>query len=187
MLRTANGSYLYSASDLSGFLTCGHLPFRNRAPDPRHLTSDGNDANLAATYGDLHEQAFLERLKSSDLRVVEQERPLPFTAETLRSACDATVKALRDGADVVYQGTLFDGSWLGFPDFLIRRAGGLSGASYDVVDTKLARSAKATALVQVALYGDLLSSVAPDLAPDDLVLALGNGTEARFQLRSAAS
>ena len=72
MPRTANGSYLYSASDLSGFLACGHLPFRNRAPDPRHLTSDGNDANLAATYGDLHEQAFLERLKSSDLRVVEQ-------------------------------------------------------------------------------------------------------------------
>ena len=187
MLRTANGSYLYSASDLSGFLACGHLLFRNRAPDSRYLTSDGNDANLAATYGDLHEQAFLERLKSSDLRVVEQERPLPLTAETLRSACDATVKALRDGADVVYQGTLFDGSWLGFPDFLVRRAGGLSGASYDVVDTKLARSAKATALVQVALYGDLLSSVAPDLAPDDLVLALGNGTEARFQLRSAAS
>ena len=47
---------------------------------------------------------------------------------------------MQAGADVVYQGFLFDGSWLGYPDFLrkVDRPSKLGSWSYEVIDTKLA-------------------------------------------------
>ncbi|MEE2035360.1 TM0106 family RecB-like putative nuclease, partial [Rhodococcus chondri] len=63
------------------------------------------------------------------------------------------VTAARDGADVIYQGTFFDGRFLGFCDFLVRE-----GDAYAVYDTKLARSAKVEALLQLAAYGAALES-----------------------------
>ena len=63
-----------------------------------------------------------------------------------------TIEALRAGADVIYQGALFDGTFGGLADFLIRGENGL----YEVWDTKLTRHAKVEALLQVAAYADLL-------------------------------
>ncbi len=47
---------------------------------------------------------------------------------------------------------MFDGRFLGFADFLVR-----DGERYQVVDTKLARSEKVTALLQLAAYADALA------------------------------
>src|SRR6266568_3329082 len=50
-----------------------------------------------------------------------------------------------------YQATFFDGRWLGKADFLLRvdEPSDLGAHSYEVADTKLARHAKARALLQV--------------------------------------
>jgi hypothetical protein len=51
----------------------------------------------------------------------------------------ATVDAMRAGAEVIHQGLLFDGTWLGYPDFLqkVDRPSPLGAWSLEVIDAKL--------------------------------------------------
>ena len=66
-------------------------------------------------------------------------------------AAQATLSAMRAGSDVIYQGTLRHGPWLGRPDFLLKVARpcpALGAHSYEVADAKLARETKARALLQ---------------------------------------
>ena len=104
------------------------------------------------------------------------------TTDDLRAAHERTVALLRSGVDVVYQGTVFDGRFLGRPDFLVREDDAGSGprtsstqVSYAVVDTKLARHAKVTALLQVAAYADQLTAAGITVAPQ-VRLVLGDGS-----------
>lgn len=92
-----------------------------------------------------------------------------------------TLEAMRTGADVIYQGWLFDGTWLGRPDFLkrVERPSDLGDWSYEVVDAKLAREAKAGALLQLCVYADLLEGV-QGRPPERMHLALG-GPEPRTE------
>jgi uncharacterized protein len=97
---------------------------------------------------------------------------------------------MQAGADVIYQACLFDGTWLGYADFLIKvgQPSKLGGWSYEVVDTKLAREAKGGALLQVLLYSELLATV-QGIAPEYVHLALG-GPEAsnpRFRVNDYAA
>ena len=77
---------------------------------------------------------------------------------------------------MIYQGRLEgnDGRWSGYPDFLLRveRSSALGGWSYEVLDAKLARSAKGEALLQLLLYSDLLARV-QGMEPAWMHLALG--------------
>ena len=88
-------------------------------------------------------------------------------AALLAKHCES-IDALRSGADVVFQAAFFDGQFHGRSDFLVRQADG----SYAVFDTKLARHAKVTALLQLAAYGDQLlkAGISPDPA---VTLVLG--------------
>src|SRR5882724_1836991 len=69
------------------------------------------------------------------------------------------------GVDVIAQGALGDGEWFGRPDVLrrverpVKRDGGKWAWSYEVADTKLARETKATTILQLSLYSDLLGQV----------------------------
>ena len=69
---------------------------------------------------------------------------------------DATLSAMRDGAHVIYQAVLFDGRRLGYADFLrrVEQNSNLGSWSYEVWDTKLARHAKASAVLQLCMYSD---------------------------------
>ncbi|HPC33896.1 MAG TPA: hypothetical protein PLG94_17535 [Smithellaceae bacterium] len=73
-------------------------------------------------------------------------------------AVEATLAAMREGADIIYQATLRDGPFLGHADFLRRvpLPSALGDYSYEVIDTKLARSAKARYLVHLCFYSELL-------------------------------
>ena len=183
-----DGSPVFSASDLSGFLACGHLLGLDRRAAAGELAKPPDPASLSALYGDRHEAAYLARLRAAGLAVAELDRPDLRSTGSLADAQARTAAALGGGYDVVYQGTFFDGTWLGHPDFLVRVDGpsALGPFRYDVVDTKLARHARATALLQVALYGQLLAPL-QGADPDQLVLALGDGTEARFEYAAVAA
>ena len=47
-------------------------------------------------------------------------RPPDNERDSLRAADATTVGAMRGGAEVIYQAALFDGTWLGYADFLLR-------------------------------------------------------------------
>ncbi|MHA7177271.1 TM0106 family RecB-like putative nuclease [Arthrobacter sp. Sr24] len=95
----------------------------------------------------------------------------------LESKRDETLHALRIGADVVFQATFFDGSMVGFADFLMRQP----DDSYAVHDTKLARHAKVSALLQLAAYGDQLQKYDIPLHPVT-TLVLGNRAESNHDM-----
>ena len=81
---------------------------------------------------------------------------------------------MRGGADVIFQACVFDGQWLGRPDFLIKvdQPSALGDWSYEVVDAKLSRSAKAGAVLQICFYSEMLEA-AQGAAPEHMHLALG--------------
>jgi predicted RecB family nuclease len=128
----------------------------------------------AGTLGDAHELRTLEELKQTR-SVVEFERP--SMSELPRAAAE-TEAALRAGADALFQATFFDGRFLGFADFLLLNEAG----EYEVYDTKLARSEKITALLQLAAYGDQLAALGIPLGPD-VYLLLGDGRTSTHRLR----
>ncbi len=95
----------------------------------------------------------------------------------LEAKREETLEALRAGADVVFQATFFDGSIVGFADFLMKQPDG----SYAVWDTKLARHAKVSALLQLAAYGDQLQHYGIPVAPV-ATLKLGDRSESNHPM-----
>jgi predicted RecB family nuclease len=87
---------------------------------------------------------------------------------------------------VVFQGAFFDGRFLGYSDFLVRddtAADAAAGAPvYSVYDTKLARKAKITALLQLAAYADQLQLNGIPTS-DTVHLILGTGKTTSHRLR----
>ncbi|MEX1181996.1 MAG: hypothetical protein WEF86_02095, partial [Gemmatimonadota bacterium] len=140
---------IFSATDLSHFLACGHLTLLTR----RAATGEGpkppkyDDPALEVLWqrGLQHEQAHLAKLREAGKctgELVEPDRALPYN-ERWTAYAAMTLEAMRAGADVIFQGGLFDGTWVGKVDFLMRveRPSTLGAWSYEVVDTKLAREA----------------------------------------------
>lgn len=127
----------------------------------------------AGTLGDKHESQVLQRYRERfGAGVIEIDRPDSLRAEgALDAAIEATAAAFAAGADVVFQAAFFDGSFIGFADFIVRQTDG----RYLVQDTKLARSAKVTALLQLAAYVEQLDRIGIAVA-DTVQLLLGDGS-----------
>lgn len=119
--------------------------------------------------GDQHEQRELLRLSAEHRgRVVQFGRPA-YTREGLTAAHEQTLAALRSEAEVVVQGTFFDGGFVGHADFLER-----TEAGWLVCDTKLARTESVPALLQIAAYAAQLRAAGIPTAPVARLL-LGSG------------
>ncbi|WP_234790384.1 TM0106 family RecB-like putative nuclease [Mycolicibacterium mucogenicum] len=128
-----------------------------------------------AELGDAHEQRHLEQLReASGDNVTMIGRPRPYTVAGLIGAAEATRAAVDRRAPVIYQAAMFDGRFLGFADFLI-----LEDGRYRLRDTKLARSVKVEALLQLAAYADALAQAGVPVAPE-VDLVLGDGTIASY-------
>ncbi len=177
-MQLIDGRMVYAASDLVGFLECRHLANLERAATEGHLTRPLRPdpvLDRIAQRGVEHEQRFLEGLRAEGARVVELEHDETLgRAERIARGREATLEALRSGVDVIYQAVLFEGRCLGYADFLrrVERPSALGEWSYEVWDTKLARQAKATAVLQLCMYSDLLAGL-QGRPPEQMHLALG--------------
>jgi predicted RecB family nuclease len=156
---------IVSATDLVGFLECGHLTTLELGRmdglwERPHQRTDP-EVVLLQERGDAHELAYLERLRAEGRTVHVGAKDALTTPDLLRAAEADTILAMRRGVDVIYQATLFDGRWRGHADFLLRVEGAsdLGDWHYEVADTKLARSVKGSALLQVCVYSDRLQAV----------------------------
>ena len=177
-MEITQDSFIYSATDLVGFLECEHLTSLERAALAGHLERpERADPVLdrIAQRGQLHEERFLETLLSDGLRAVELELdPSLPRGERLAKGRDDTLRAMQTGVDVIYQAVLFDGRRLGLADFLrrVEHPSDVGNWSYEVWDTKLARHAKASAVLQLCMYSDLLHEYQGH-PPSEMHLALG--------------
>lgn len=170
-MQLLDGGWVYSATDLVNRMDCDHrtaLDLANAAGilHVEPAAAEGM-AKLAGEHGDLHELRVLESLKRKHSTVVEIAQPRN-TREALRQAAADTALALSSGADVIYQACFFDEHFRGHADFIINGPDG-----YEVYDTKLARSAKPGALLQLAAYSEQLHRLGHPM-PRRMHVWLGN-------------
>jgi predicted RecB family nuclease len=184
-----NGRLRLSASDVANFLACGHLTrldllhARGELHPPYQADTGFEDL---VRRGEEHEKTVLDGFRAAGYSITQ------IPGEKDADAATATAAAIRDGADVIYQAVLRQDpapededeqgpALYGRPDFLIR-AGLLKAPDseprplqthYEVVDAKLARTAKARAVAQVAFYTHLLANQ-QGTPPRWMHLALGN-------------
>jgi predicted RecB family nuclease len=170
-------SFVFSPSDLNDFLECEHLTALELAVASRELDRPERDdpqGDLIRRKGEEHEAAHLAALEADGLRIARIGLDADWEA-----AAAATEQAMRDGADVVYQAVLLEpAGWRGIADFLKRQPDG----SYEVADTKLARSAKPYFLLQLAFYSEQVGRIQGRL-PDRMHVVLGTNERASYRVR----
>ncbi len=188
MQRLGDGLVL-SATDLTKHLACPHVTTLDRqlAYGERDRPPEGIDEQLELIFakGLEHERRYL-----AHLREVHDGDVVEIPGGTDRVAAEAqTVAAMRAGHRVIYQATLYDGRWVGFADFLLRRDGrpsNLGDHAYDIADTKLARRLKVPALLQMAAYAQRLEQL-QGVTPRHLVVVTGDSREHPWRLVDVAA
>jgi predicted RecB family nuclease len=160
-MKISIGQIRLSASDLSNHLACRHVTTldlqvargERAAPDWA-----APDLKVVQELGLRHEAAYLAHLGTQGVTVenlghIDRKEEARLLAET--------VALMERGADVIAQGALRDGEWFGRPDVLrrVEKRSARWAWSYEVADTKLARETKATTILQLSLYSELLRTV----------------------------
>ena len=185
-MRLDNGRLRLSASDVANFVACGHLTrldllrARGEIEPPRAF--DVGFEDLVAR-GEAHEAAVLARFRSAGWSVAEIRqaagRPTPRgrrgrpSATALMSCARACSWRIRERTVRTCSGARTSSSGPGCSRRLtVNRAP--PALHYEVVDAKLARSAKARAVAQIGFYSDLLAG-AQGVRPRWMHLALGDG------------
>jgi predicted RecB family nuclease len=183
-----DGRLVLSPSDLTRHQECTHLTALNLQVADALLDPPAEGASdqtvLIADLGLAHEVRYLESLEAEGRTVVR----LSGRAGGARAADRATLDAMRSGADVIYQATLFDGTWGGQADFLLRTStpSDLGEWSYEVADAKLARRITVSALLQMATYADRLA-VLQGRAPERICVVTGDGVLRPWRLVDVAA
>jgi predicted RecB family nuclease len=149
---------VFSASDVADFLACHHLLTLDRAQGAGQIEKpyfDDPGIELLRELAARHEQAYFRHLVDTQgLEIAEIPTNFPWTEGAAH-----TLNALRRRAD-----------------FLIRveKPSILGAWCYEPLETKLARSAKTGALIQLCFYADLLYQV-QEVQPDWVRIVLGSG------------
>jgi len=180
-MQKIHGSTLYSASDLVNFLECEHLTTLDlvNLDTPLPKAEDDEQAELIQKKGLEHEARYLQDLQESGVSVFDAKA----SGQSIAAAAEATKRAMAEGVPVIFQGCIHSPEFVGYVDFLRRvdHPSGLGNFSYEVVDTKLARSPKAKFIIQLCLYSDLLS-VDQGFLPHNIHVVLGDRTEQSYRL-----
>jgi predicted RecB family nuclease len=175
----ADDRVIYSASDLAAAARCEYALLRSFDAQlgwgPPVAVEDELLARTAKLGGE-HEQRHLEELRElADDTVAIIGRP-SYTVAGLTAAAYRTMQAVDRRAPVIYQAAMFDGRFVGFADFLV-----FDATQYRLRDTKLARSVKVEALLQLAAYADTLAAAGVPVAPE-VELVLGDGATASYRV-----
>lgn len=176
------GRIVWSASDLKAAAECEFAWLR--AIDAKlgrvAPVDEPDDPTLrrAGELGGEHELRVLARYREQyGDGVVEIPETRSSDAVALAEAVRLTDAALNSDADVIYQATFATHDFVGFADFLVRDDTG----TWVVQDTKLARHARVTALMQLAAYVVQLDRLGIPRS-DRVELLLGDGTTSTHEV-----
>jgi uncharacterized protein len=190
-MQLIDGTPVFSATDLVGYLACEHLTALESAALAglvERPVRDDRELEVIRRRGLQHEVRYLEQLRSEGRNVVEIDRDDETDqGARIRAQAESTLAAMRDGVDVVYQATFFDGRWLGYADFLLRvedpqHPSPWGDYHYEVADTKLARHVKAGAVLQMCSYVEQLERL-QGVPPARMHVVLGGSAHETASLR----
>src|SRR5580704_13775302 len=158
-MKADSGHIRLSASDLSNHLACHHLTSLDLAIAIGERAAPkwkSPDAAVLQQRGMEHEEAYLKHLEASGLAIANL-REIDSDGQAFAETCAAMEK----GIAVIAQATLANGRWFGKSDVLrrVERPSRLGDWSYEVYDCKLARETKATTILQLSLYSELLATI----------------------------
>jgi predicted RecB family nuclease len=182
-----NGGLRFSATDVSNHLGCLHRTQLDRlAAEGKLKRLFRGDPSIEALRerGLGHERAYLDALRSRGLQVEN------LAGLKGHDRYQATRQALERGVQVVAQGALENGRWMGYPDVLMRieEPSALGAWSYEAIDTKLAQETKAGAVLQLCLYSELLEKVQGRPPTYLSIVPPGNGfREQKYRVDSFAA
>ena len=172
-MQLRDGRLSFSPSDLSAFLACPHLTSLELAVARGELEQPyrhNPHADLIRRKGDEHEARYLASLGDGVVRSATRARSAGRRPPPRPSRRCAT------GRRVIYQAAFVDGAWRGLADFLERQPDGC----YEVVDTKLARHARAGARAP-ALLLHRAARAHPGALPDAMHVVNGLGERETFR------
>jgi uncharacterized protein len=156
-MKKQNGQFIFSATDLSGFINCKHLTQLNRLAAEgviKRPIRNNRVTEMLQQKGLDFENSFLENLEAEGKTIarIEQEDNDSF---------NKTIAAMQSGVDVVYQARLKQDNWQGWADFLIKvdKPSKFGNWSYEVMDTKLATETKSGTILQIALYSQIIQEM----------------------------
>jgi len=196
MQRLGDGSWVISASDLAVFTSCpwrlARLADEKLGKGVSVLAITDPMMDLVARLGLEHEARQLDILTSlMDVAELSYEPADPHDADTWRATIDRarqeTLDALSSDTGALFQATLYEEvlpdaplpiGFQGFADFIVRQ-----GDVWEIWDSKLARSAKDHALIQLAAYADQLERMGVALAPT-VRIVLGDGVHSVHEIQS---
>ncbi|MGH9239407.1 MAG: TM0106 family RecB-like putative nuclease [Vicinamibacterales bacterium] len=164
----------FSPSDLNHFVECEHLTSLDLlAVDGLGVQEEKDpQAEIVRAKGFEHEQAWLQQLRDRGRQVVEiaSDGHVDWERDAAR-----TERAMRDGAEILYQAVFVDPPWRGIADFLIRvdRPSALGEWSYEACDAKLARHPKPYFILQLCWYTEQLTRL-QSLHPLRMHVVLGS-------------
>ena len=161
-MKRIHGDIRLSATDISSHLACTRVTVLDlelangtrEKPQPH-----APDLAVIQERGFEHERAYVASLQSAGLTVID------LTNEHEGPAAAKTLDAMASGVDVIVQGALSHEAWFGRPDVL-RKTSVAPQTIYEPYDCKLARQTKATTILQLLHYANLLhkvTGVSPDL------------------------
>jgi predicted RecB family nuclease len=172
---------VYSASDLVHFMECQHLSILDRLhlEHPMEKAEDSEEAAIIQNRGFAHEAAYLEKAKAAAGTFID----IAQAGRTRDQKVAATIQAMEQGIDLVFQAAFFEAPLVGYADFLVKvdTPSKLGNYSYEIIDTKLAKTTRAKFIIQLAFYADLLARV-QGRAPIQVHIVLGNGNKESFHL-----
>lgn len=175
----SNNNIIYSASDLVGFLECEHSTTLDLVDleTPIARAKHDDESALLHDKGLAHEHRFVEQLRKQHASFVDLS-----AIKGVSARLDATLLAMQQGTTIIYQAALRSDALVGYPDFLrrVERPSSLGSYSYEVIDTKLARSAKSKFIVQLAAYSECLAE-AQCVAPLTMHVVLGDLSELNYR------
>jgi uncharacterized protein len=147
---------------------------------------EDDELELVFALGEAHEAAYLESLRAEGRSVYEVSTAFDPTCRHVAEA--DTLAAMREGYDVVYQATFFDGHWGGRADFLLRvdKPSDLGPWSYEIADTKLSRHLQVPALLQMAVYARRLGEL-QGRPPERIWVVTGDGQRHAWRLADVAA
>ena len=185
MQKLSAGKRLYAATDIVNFLECEHLTALDlqNLETPLQKAVDDEQAELIKDKGFAHEAAYVQKLRGLHASFIDAST----AGDTREARYAATLQAMRDGVEIIYQATFVDEPFLGYADFLRRvdTPSAFGDYSYEVLDTKLARSSHGKFIIQLAFYSAMLADLQGH-APQFMYVVLGNGKEERFRVADYA-